>query len=78
MHYGKQLGYTMKLIGLAHRDGDNVEVSVQPTFLAETHPLASVMMNIMLSMFMEKRLEKRCFMDREQEACQQRQLLYRI
>ncbi|WP_338471928.1 homoserine dehydrogenase [Niallia sp. XMNu-256] len=42
IQYGKQLGYTMKLIGIAKLDGDKVEVSVQPTFLADTHPLASV------------------------------------
>jgi len=42
LEYGKQLGYTMKLIGIAHRDGDKVEVSVEPTFLVDTHPLASV------------------------------------
>jgi homoserine dehydrogenase len=40
--YGKQLGYTMKLIGHAHRDGEKVEVSVQPTLLSNRHPLASV------------------------------------
>lgn len=42
LHYAKQLGYVMKLIGIAHRSGEKVEVSVQPTLLAETHPLASV------------------------------------
>lgn len=42
LQYGKQLGYTMKLIGLAERDEEKVEVSVQPTLLADTHPLASV------------------------------------
>jgi homoserine dehydrogenase len=42
IRYGKQLGYTMKLIGYANREGDKVEVSVQPTFLADDHPLASV------------------------------------
>ena len=36
------LGYTMKLIGYAHREGEKVEVSVQPTFLPDDHPLASV------------------------------------
>lgn len=40
--YGKQFGYCMKLIGIAERDGDKVEVSVQPTLLATSHPLASV------------------------------------
>lgn len=42
LQYGKRLGYTMKLIGIAQRDGDKVEVSVQPTLLSDTHPLASV------------------------------------
>lgn len=42
LEYAKQLGYTMKLIGIAHREGEKVEISVQPTLLAETHPLASV------------------------------------
>lgn len=40
--YSKRLGYTMKLIGLSSRDGDKVEVSVQPALLPEHHPLASV------------------------------------
>jgi homoserine dehydrogenase len=42
INYSKRLGYTMKLIGMAHRDGDKVEVSVQPTLLPDSHPLASV------------------------------------
>ena len=42
MLYGKQLGYTMKLIGIAQQDEGKVEVSVQPTFLSDSHPLASV------------------------------------
>ncbi len=42
LQYGKQLGYTMKLIGFASRDQQNIEVSVQPTFLADSHPLAGV------------------------------------
>ena len=42
LHYGQKLGYTMKLIGIAQMDDQKVEVSVQPTFLATSHPLASV------------------------------------
>jgi homoserine dehydrogenase len=42
LEYGKQFGYTMKLIGFAHREQNRVEVSVQPTFLTQGHPLASV------------------------------------
>jgi homoserine dehydrogenase len=42
LQYGKQLGYTMKLIGIAQEDNGKVEVSVQPTFLSDAHPLASV------------------------------------
>lgn len=42
LQYGKMLGYTMKLIGFADRDEDGAEMSVQPAFLPESHPLASV------------------------------------
>lgn len=42
LEYSKHLGYTMKLIGIASRDNDKVEVSVQPTLLPNNHPLASV------------------------------------
>ena len=42
IQYGKQLGYTMKLIGIAQQDDDKVEISVEPTFLSDSHPLASV------------------------------------
>ncbi|MET3699679.1 homoserine dehydrogenase [Bacillus oleivorans] len=40
--YGQRLGYTLKLIGIAKRDDDLIEVSVQPTMLKNSHPLASV------------------------------------
>lgn len=40
--YAKQLGYRMKLVGIAKRDEGKVEVSVQPTLLPKNHPLASV------------------------------------
>lgn len=42
IEYGKKLDLTMKLIGFAKRTGQEIEVNVQPTFLADTHPLASV------------------------------------
>lgn len=42
LEYSKRLGYTMKLIGIASRDNDKVEVSVQPTLLPNSHPLSSV------------------------------------
>ncbi|MBD1380824.1 homoserine dehydrogenase [Metabacillus arenae] len=42
INYSKRLGYTMKLIGVAQRQGEKVEVSVQPTLLPDYHPLASV------------------------------------
>lgn len=42
LNYSKQLGYVMKLIGIAKRDQGKVEVSVQPTLLPRTHPLSSV------------------------------------
>lgn len=42
LHYGKTLGYTMKLIGMAECQDEHIEVSVQPAFIAQKHPLASV------------------------------------
>jgi homoserine dehydrogenase len=42
LKYAKQLGYTMKLLGIAKREEEKMEVSVQPTLLPDTHPLASV------------------------------------
>ncbi|MDQ0214366.1 homoserine dehydrogenase [Oikeobacillus pervagus] len=42
LKYGSTLGYTMKLIGYAHQENERAEVSVQPTFLPNGHPLATV------------------------------------
>ncbi|GAF64923.1 homoserine dehydrogenase [Bacillus sp. TS-2] len=42
LYYSHQLGYTMKLIGLAKRDEGRIEISVQPTLLPHQHPLSSV------------------------------------
>ncbi|KAB7706267.1 homoserine dehydrogenase [Bacillus aerolatus] len=42
LKYGSMLGYTMKLIGYANQEDERAEVSVQPTFLENDHPLASV------------------------------------
>ncbi len=40
--YGKKLDLTMKLIGFASRQDHQIDVSVEPTFISKTHPLASV------------------------------------
>ncbi|MEI4829736.1 homoserine dehydrogenase [Bacillus sp. FJAT-53711] len=40
--YSKSLGYTIKLIGVAKRDGEKLEVTVEPTLLPNAHPLAAV------------------------------------
>lgn len=40
--YGKRLGYEMKLLGIAERTGNEISVSVQPTMVKQSHPLASV------------------------------------
>ena len=42
LDYAKQLGYRMKLVGIAKRDEGKVEISVQPSLLPKNHPLASV------------------------------------
>jgi homoserine dehydrogenase len=40
--YGKSLGYELKLLGIAERSNNKIEVSVQPTMIHKSHPLASV------------------------------------
>lgn len=40
--YGKQLGYEMKLLGIAKIESGAVEVSVGPTMIPHEHPLTSV------------------------------------
>ncbi len=39
---GQELGYTLKLLAIAKRDGLQVETRVHPTFIPDTHPLANV------------------------------------
>jgi homoserine dehydrogenase len=40
--YGKSFGYEMKLLGTADREGQEIELTVQPTFIHKSHPLAHV------------------------------------
>lgn len=40
--YGKKLGYEVKLLGIAESHDDHIAVSVQPTMVKTSHPLASV------------------------------------
>src|SRR5690606_36095962 len=37
-----KFGYTMKMVGSSKKDEEGIEVSVEPIFLANSHPLASV------------------------------------
>ncbi len=39
---GQELGYTLKLLAIAKRDGLTVETRVHPTFIQSDHPLANV------------------------------------
>ena len=40
--YGKELGYTLKLLAIAKRKENVVDARVHPTFIPNDHPLASV------------------------------------
>jgi len=40
--YGKKLGYEVKLLGIAERQDERISISVQPTMVKRSHPLASV------------------------------------
>ena len=40
--YGKELGYTLKLLAIGKNTDKGIEVRVHPTFIPKEHPLASV------------------------------------
>ena len=40
--FGKQLGYTLKLLAIGKNTSKGIEVRVHPTFIKNSHPLASV------------------------------------
>lgn len=40
--YAKNLGYEVKLLGIAERQDDSINVSVEPTMVKKSHPIASV------------------------------------
>lgn len=40
--YAKRLGYEMKLLGIAERTDEQVSISVQPTMVRTSHPVAAV------------------------------------
>lgn len=40
--YGRQRGWSLKLVAMAAQEGDQYEARVHPAFLPETHPLAGV------------------------------------
>ena len=40
--YGKELGYTLKLLGIGKNTENGIEVRVHPTFVPNSNPLASV------------------------------------
>ncbi|CCQ94992.1 Homoserine dehydrogenase [[Clostridium] ultunense Esp] len=42
INYADALGYVIKLLGVAEREEELTEVSVQPTLVPKSHPLASV------------------------------------
>ncbi|MGN0814163.1 MAG: homoserine dehydrogenase [Candidatus Coproplasma sp.] len=42
INYGKQLGYALKLLAIGKNGDSGVEVRVHPTFIRNSHPLASV------------------------------------
>ena len=40
--YAREMGYTIKLLAIARRAEDGIDVRVHPTMITSTHPLASV------------------------------------
>ncbi|GGG20235.1 homoserine dehydrogenase [Paenibacillus abyssi] len=42
IQYAQRLGYVVKLLGIAERQDEYISVTVQPTMVKNTHPIASV------------------------------------
>jgi homoserine dehydrogenase len=42
VRYAKELGYVIKLLAIAKKEGDQLELRVSPTLIPEGHPLASI------------------------------------
>jgi homoserine dehydrogenase len=42
INYAKELGFSIKLLAIAKREGESLEVRVHPTFVRDSHMLASV------------------------------------
>lgn len=42
IYYAKELGYVIKLLGIAQEEKDEIDVRVHPVFIPSHHPLASV------------------------------------
>jgi homoserine dehydrogenase len=42
IRYGKELGYTIKLLAIAKKKGNVIEARVHPSFIQKNHPLAAV------------------------------------
>ncbi|WP_046228323.1 homoserine dehydrogenase [Paenibacillus dauci] len=42
INYARNLGYEMKLLGIATSSNEHITISVQPTMIKQSHPLASV------------------------------------
>lgn len=42
IRYARELGYVVKLLGIARETGDGIEVRVHPALVPATHPLAAV------------------------------------
>lgn len=42
LKYARDLGYAVKLLALARRQGDRIEVGVHPTMIPLSHPLAAI------------------------------------
>lgn len=42
IEYAQEIGYAVKLLAIAHRSDEGIDVRVHPTMIPKTHPLASV------------------------------------
>ena len=67
IHYAKEMGRDIKLLGVARNEADGIEAYVCPMLIPSSHPLATVMIPIMQYLSMEMQWRMPCSSEEEQE-----------
>lgn len=69
MRYAKEMGCSIKLLGIAKNTETGIEVKVHPTMIPENHPWQQSTIPLMPYLYMGMRWMMRCFTDAVQGPC---------